>query len=424
MPETKPDDHTLILRFPAGLNNRDRETALPEGTLRVCRNLDVTRAGGFISRAGLRKVLDGDCHSLWAHPTGRFSLLVRDGTLVRLEKDDTATALVSVAGPVVYTSLNDDVYWTDGATVGQVRADGVVSVWGMSTPPEPVCAAVMSGGLFAGTYQVAMTAIHPSGLESGAPSTVSVEVAEGGGIQVVTPGAVGVRFALYCTGPGGAAAELRQFTVVDPGTTTLLGVGLLGKPLESLFATRPIPGQCITTHGGRLWGATGRLVWFTSEKSPHWVYPATGYYSFEQEVTVLTPVEDGLYVGLRHRIYFLSGLDPYKMTQRLVSSVGAIKNSGIDIPCDLFSGEGSPSSRQGAFYDTDGFLCVGKSGGFLARPTQKHFSAGETSSGFTAYREYEGLRQVVAVLDSITNPLMATDVLVTQVFQNGVVLNG
>jgi hypothetical protein len=413
----------MVLKFPAGIDNRSREYALVEGAARSIENMDVTRDGGLISRLALREVVSGDCHSLWPHPSGRFALLVRDGELVRLSQSETLTALATVSGPVVYATLNDEVYWSDGATLGQVKADGAVGWWGMNTPPEPICTAVAAGGLFAGTYQVAMTVVHASGLESGALRPVSVDVSEGGGIEVVTPAASGVKFALYRTGSQGAQDSLRQAWVADPGTTVTLGVGALGKPLESLFAVRPPSSQCLTAHKGRLWGATGAYVWFTSEKSPHWFYPDIGYYQFETAVTMISPAEDGIYVGLYDRVYYLQGSDPYQMTQRLVSSVGAARNSATELPYDLFLGEGSFPSRQSAFYDTDGYLCVGKPGGVIMRPTQGRFSAGDTLLGATAYRAYEGLRQVVAVLDRKPGSQTATDVSVEQVFSNGVVLN-
>lgn len=69
------------LKFPVGINNRDREYALPEGALREAVNLDVTRDGGLLSRKGLREVLTGDCHSLFTHPHGRFMLLVLNNKL-------------------------------------------------------------------------------------------------------------------------------------------------------------------------------------------------------------------------------------------------------------------------------------------------------------------------------------------------------
>lgn len=416
--------NTLTLKFPRGVDNRSREYALLEGALRDAVNLDVTRDGGLLARKGLRTVLAGDCHSLFTHPSQRFVLVVIDGYLNRLDPDETTFPLVAVAGPVVYALLNDNVYWTDGNAIGQVTSQGEVGLWGMNTPPAPIVAAVTNGGLYAGTYQVAMTAIHSSGIESGASETVSVEVLEGGGIQVTTPSASGVVFAIYITPPNGSHEELRQAMVMAPGSIQSLGVGGLGKALETLHGERPIPGQCLIQHKGRLWVASGNVVWFTSEKSPHIFYPATGYYLFESAVLLLGAAEDGIYVGLYDRIYYLQGTDPLNMTQRPVSAVGVVARSVNEIPYDLFLGQGAFPSRQCAFYDREGFLCIGKPGGVIIRPTKETYSAGEASSGDLTYRAYEGLRQLVSVLSIEQNtPLMATDTLVSEIFAQGVVLN-
>lgn len=412
----------IVLAFPLGTNNRERETALPEGAVRHCNNLDVTRQGGVLCRRGLRLTHAGAWHSLFTHPSQRFLVGVQDGMLSRVES--SPVALAAVAGSVVYAIQNDDLYWTDGQRVGQITATGTVGTWGLPTPPVPLTAAVAYGGLHAGTYQVAMTAVVDTGLESGCAETVSVEVPEGGGIQVTAPAATGVTFAFYRTPANGGAEELRQATTVAPGATVVVGGGLLGKRLESLHAVAPLPGQHLLAHKGRLWGATGNVVWFTSEKSPHWVFPATGYYPFESPVTMLGAAEDGIFVGLYDRVYSLQGGDPAQMTQRAVSSVGAVAGSGAEIPYDLFLGQGSFPSRQWAWWDTDGFLCVGKPGGIVVRPTREQYSAGSSAQGFMAYRRHEGMRQLVAGMKGeATAALVATDTSALDVFSNGVVLN-
>jgi hypothetical protein len=424
MSEESERQPPTALKFPAGIDNRSREYAVPGDALRVCENLDVTRDGGLLSRKGLREVATGDFHSPFVHPSQRFMLVAKDGFLQRLDGDENLTTLSAVVAPVSYALLNDAVYWSDGASVGQVLPDGTAGVWGLKTPPLPIVSAVADGGLFAGAYQVAMTALHPSGLESGALDTVSVEVGEGGGIQVTTPSASGVTFALYRTPPNGAQEELRQATIVAPATTITLGVSALGRPLETLRVHPPLPGQCLIHHKGRLWVASGNVVWFTDAKSPHWLRPERGYYQFESSVRMLGATEDGIYVGLYDRVYFLQGNDPFDMTQRPASSVGTAAGTGTEIPYDVFIGDNSLPAKQAAWLDTDGFMVIGKAGGVVIRPAQNLYSAGSVERGAIAYRVYEGLRQLVSVLStSALRSMQATDVAVADVFAHGVVLN-
>lgn len=422
MAEQQEKPQPPVIKFPQGVNNRDREYAVPDSALRECVNMDVTRDGGLLSRKGIRLITDGDCHSLFTHPSGRFVLLVKNGALNRLV-GSTLTSLVNVDGPVSYVVLNDDVYWSSNSGIGQIKANGEIGLWGMATPPVPQATGISNGGLFAGTYQVAMTAIHSTGIESGALDTVAIEVPSGGGIQVVAPSSSGVRFAVYLTSANGGQEELRLATMIDPGTTVLIGPQPLGKLLESLFAVRPLPSQQLIHHKGRLWAASGNVVWFTSDRSPHWLFPNTGYYLFESTVTMLGAAEDGVYVGTCDKTYYLQGSDPYNMTQRQVSSVGAAANSVSEIPFDILLSEGSFPSRQCAWWDTEGFLCIGKPGGIVVRPTKSRFSAGTTDQVVVAYRNYEGLRQLVSILNSKIGPLIATNKAIQQTFLNGVVLN-
>lgn len=414
----------ILIKFPKGLDNRSREYALPDGSARVLENVDITRDGGVMARKGLRRVSSSSCHSLFA-PNTRFLLLVKAGVLTRMDPGEQFTALTAVSGPVQYALLNDETYWTDGTTTGRITATGESTFWGLSTPPAPVCSAVSSGGLHVGTYQVAMTAVHTaSGLESGAGECVEVVVvAVDGGIQVTAPSASGVNFAVYLTPPNGEQVELRRAALIAPGATATLGIAApLGKPLDSLLAIKPLPGQYLAAHKGRLWCASGSVVWFTSEKSPHWLFPAHGYFYFESPVTFMGAAEDGLYVGTTNSIYFLQGSDPAKMTQRPVASEGAARGSSTTLPYDLFLGQGSFPSRQCAWWTVNGQLAIGKPGGIVVYPTQDRFSAGAVTTGAMTYRDYAGMRQLISVLDTQTNPTRATDTAILEVFANGVVL--
>jgi hypothetical protein len=412
-----------VLKFPAGIDNRSREYALVGGAARSIENMDVTRDGGLVSRRGLRLAAVGGFHSPFVHPNRRYMLVVKDGVLQRMSAAEGFVALKPVGPSVCYALLNDEIYWTDGAEVGRVRADGEMALWGMPTPPLPMVSASASGGLHAGTYQIAMTAVHSSGLESGASDTVSVEVVEGGGIQVTAPSASGVSFAFYRTPPGAPSDELRQAAVLSPAASAVLGTALLGRPPETLRVSPPVPGQRMAHHKGRLWVASGSVVWFTDTKSPHWLRPDQGYYQFESAVRMLGSAEDGVYVGLYDRVYYLQGTDPYDMTQRSVSDVGAAAGDAVDIPYSLFAGDG-PSARQVAWWDVEGFLVLGKPGGVVVRPTQSVYSAGSVGRGAMAYRTNAGLQQLVSVLaGNPRNELTAGDVLTSQVFGNGVVLN-
>lgn len=417
---------TLTLKFPAGLDNRSREYALSEGTARVLDNVDVTRDGGMRCRDGLRQVSATACHSLFAHPRGLYLLLVRDGVLGRLDRLETWTALTAVSGPVIYALLDDEVYWSDGFTVGRIKADGSLAPWGLATPAPPTPVAVAGdGSLAAGDYQITMTAVHSSGLESGAGEPVTVTLPTAGGIQITAPTSSSYTFNVYATSLYGESPELRHAATLAGGGSVTLAALSGGKRLDSLLAVKPLPAQCLCAHKGRLWAASGKVVWFTSEKSPHWLFPALGYYAFESTVTMLGAAEDGVYVGLADRVYYLQGNDPLKMTRRPVSTIGAVPGGGQEIPVDLFLGQSGFPSRQCAWWDTEGVLSIGKPGGIVVRPHADRYAAGEGESGVIGYRTVEGIRQLVSAMastEAMASDWQATDVAVSETFAQGVAL--
>jgi hypothetical protein len=278
----------------------------------------------------------------------------------------------------------------------------------------------------AGDYLLAMTAVQiTTSLESGAAEPVSVTVPAGGGIQVTAPIASGFQFWFYLTPPYGERHELRRAAAVASGATMILSASNLAFPIRSLFAVKPLPATGLVAFKGRLWAASGKVVWFTSELSPHWLFPHEGYYQFESDVTMLGAAEDGIYVGLYDSVYYLQGSDPFKMTRRAVSSTGALPGGGASLPYELFAGQGSFPSQQCFWWDSDGILCIGKPGGIIVRPNADRYAAGEALTGVGCYRANDGIKQLISVVDSndtITGRLRATDTAINEIFTNGVAL--
>ena len=385
----------VAVRFAVGLDNRSVETELADGALRVCENLDVTRGGSLLSRLGLRPVADGNYHSAYTPDHGRFVLLVKDGALGVLSGDEEFSSLASLSldAPVSYTELNGEVFWTTPYQRGRVDYSGAAGYWGLNTPFLVSAAAAASGGLYAGDYQVTLTSVY-QGLESGAPATAVVSVPDGGGVSVTVP--AGGTFNIYLSTANGTAIELRQAATVAGGSTTIIGTGQRGRLLDSLLAIPPRPGTALCVHRGRLWIAEGNTLWFTSERSPHWLFPHVGYFREPAAITGIGAAEDGIYVGTAASVAFLQGGDPNAMTRRVVSGDAGMVAGTVcsQLPFDA-AAEGAAPGRQAAWMDTNGYPCIGKPGGIVVRPTLNRYSAGLFSGGMAAYRIREGIRQVL-----------------------------
>lgn len=410
----------VVLKFAGGLDNRSMETELPEGTLRVCENLDVTRSGSLLSRLGLRSVSAGNYHSSYTPGHGRFVLMVKNGTLGILSGDESFSSLVSLIqnAPINYAELNGDVFWMTPYQRGRVDSSGMPGYWGLNTPFIVSASAIASGGLYAGDYQVTLTSVH-QGMESGAPATTTVTVPEGGGISITVP--AGGTFNIYVSNTNGTAFELRYTATATSGATVNIGAGTRGRLLDSLLAVPPRPGSALCAYKGRLWIAEGNTLWFTSERSPHWLFPNVGFFRESAPITGIGAVDDGIYIGTSAAIVFLQGNEPTSMTRRVVSVDAGIVAGTVcnQLPFDVASN--SEQRNQCTWLDTNGYPCIGKPSGVIVKPTLNRYSAGPLLNGLSAYRVREGIRQLLFASTSDVNSFNTNpnDVVIAEEFVHG-----
>lgn len=410
---------SVPLQFQLGLDNLTPETALQGGTLREAVNMDFYPTGSQRTRPGLRQVESGRFDSLFHPSHDRFLLVAKDNTLVRFDGTNFVTLATDINGlALAFAEIDEDVYWIDGAKRGYVTALGMPALWGLPVPPSIQASPVSGGGLTAGTYRLAMTA-RVAGVESGAAEPTVVQVPEGGGIAITVP--TGADFSVYRTPPNGVASDLCWAADVSSGGSVVIGSGVLGKPLRSLYAVPPPSGTAIASYRGRLFVSFGDTLWFTSAYSRHWVFQATDYFRLNVNITMLGASENGLYVGTAYEILFLDGTDPAAMTIRQVSPVGSVSPS-VEVAVDSFSDEGMSPARQCAWIDADGFLCVGKGSGVVTRPHRNRYCMGSLQGISLAEIRRAGLRQIVVGIDSQENStFIQTDsvLLPNQVFEYG-----
>lgn len=391
-----------VWRFPLGVDNRSRETALPDSALRDCENMDITREGTLMSRRGLSRLLSGACHSLFALPSGAGILLVQNGQLSRSGGGEMVELLsVNPTAPMHYAELNGEVYFTNGSEQGRIDASGSLAPWGLPAPPPPRVE-VVSGAFRAGTLRVTQAAVV-DGLESGAPEPTVVAVPDGGGVRVTVP--TGADFAVYATGVDGDV--FRQAALVPSGGTITIGGPVAGRVLDSLLAVQPPAGSTLTPFKGRLWISVGELLFFTSDLSQHWLFPDRDSFLFDSPIRATAAVEDGLFVGTKRAVHFLSGTDPSQMTMRTIAHAGLVAVTHY-LPAGLAIVDGLPLSSGCVMLLDDGSLYVGRPGGILQSLAKDRYSFGRAVDGHIAYSERESTRQLVVVANDPI-PLSAVD---------------
>jgi len=410
---------TVQFKFPLGQDNITPETQLQDGSARSLINIDPYPSGEVRTRAGLRLIASGNFHSLYQPSHKKFSLCWKDGNLCRIN-GNTVTSLQNLSSRIInYADLNGETFWTNGETAGRVKLDGTSSFWGLPLPPSPEVTVIMSGGLHAGTYQIAMTAVV-DGIESGSNTPTVVQVAKGGGVEVSVP--TGATFNIYMTPSNGTSSELRYVATAQSGAISKIGTGTLGRHLRGLLAHRPRPGQAMASYQGRLFVASGSFVWFTEAMAPHLLLPEFGYFKFDSAVLMIGVSENGLYIGTRDSIRFLAGNSPEQMSVRFVSSVGSA-SSAISLSPVSFTDNGPVLGRQCAWVSSDGYLCVGKPDGIISRPHHSRFCMGKLSGVTLSEIERGGLRQViVGIGGSELGQIPVNDATVAETFTHGLIL--
>ena len=120
-----------LLSSCSGLNNKidpvrlriDPDRGLSE--LAVAYNVDIDSSGRINRRKGFKKVVDGECHSLFPYENGY--LVVRNGVLSYLDHDYSChgICLLKGSGKVSYAPVGDKVYFTNGYQKGYIKGKEV-----------------------------------------------------------------------------------------------------------------------------------------------------------------------------------------------------------------------------------------------------------------------------------------------------------
>lgn len=414
-----PRENQYRIRTPGGVDRRTPETELVTydqyvglGSVRGAVNADMYPNGQrWRRRAGQALINATSAHSAWSHPALPFALYVRgDGQICSIDTARTITALVAVnpALPMSWHEFNARAYYTNGHDLGYIDAAGTPGLLTLETPPAPLCAASVNGGLWAGNYRVAYTAVFGGGVESATNRFTSVEVAQDGGITVgpVPLHSDVTEFRIYRTEADDAV--LRLAAVAAPGTAsvTLSQGTFLGEMLDpALLHAVPLrPGSLIGAYNRRLYVVRGRYLEYSTEASVG--YRAhENWLAFPDEITCFGASEDGIYVGTLSRTWWLAGSDPEEFRRELVDNHGAIRRySQVWLPGNYLQPENvRDSGHLHPWWNTNGELLFGRPGGVVQRQGEQLALPPYVQSDMV-WRRSNGLWQLLSTLKQRQGP--------------------
>lgn len=388
--------------FPAGMNTRQPDHALPDGTLRNAVNIDVDVLGLLSRRDGYGKIFSGlDVHSGFSCPL--WTLFVDSGVLKRLNGDNTATAITPVRGEVCYCFLNGIVYFSDGVTASKLLPNGSVVQWGAAPLTVPVLSQT-TGALAAGVYLAAITQVGFDGIEHGSSSVVQLTVTDGSGITFQLPAVLDPQITyvrLYLSPENGS----KLFAVVDvPAGTTTHNVTAPGKGRElgTLGVTGAPPCTAIEEYGGRLFMKSGMMVWYTDPLAYDWVRPASNFLMFAEDVSVIAATQNVLWIAA-DKTYMYRGSDPAKFSVEVAAEYGAVPGKAAKVP----------NSNDVVWYSTRGLV---RAGDTMKNLQETHVAAESGDKVAVIVKERDGLQQAVAsVQNAVLSPLVSQSFLEMEV---------
>lgn len=400
--------------WPFGINNVDELQSSPfqpgeQGAqLRTATNVDIDRGGYLKRRKGRTKKLElTDGRALFA--VDRRLAVVDAGDLILVDPNGWfAETLISELPdePFVFTEYGGSLWWLCGDQRGRFE-NTALTTWGLPTPFLLNTQSTPYGSLPAGRYLVTAT-IERNNLESGAPHPSLVELHEPGGIELFL-GAVPLDATvnLYCSDPDGTLVYFARQVLA--GAPYIIEQRPTTEPLDLMGAYPPPAGQVLVGFSGRLLIGAGNLLYWSLPGAYHHWRIGLDVQLFPDRITMIAPLEEGFYVGTEREVYWIGGNDPENWEPRRVDTQPAFEGSSLRLDGRKFPGLEFPGAVQ-CWMSTDG-LAAGMPDGMTRHFTHGRLSIKPHQKASLAYREEEGVRQVLAALQNqkSANPFGASD---------------
>lgn len=407
-------------KFPAGVNNIDPEDSLPEGSARKLVNADLSGGGSPRRREGYTKLMDlTNASSLFSNEN--ITLIVNNGWLSRYI-NKSLIPITEVGGELSYADIDGIIYFSDGINLGRIIEDGSYRpAWVKNPTGMPTLSSDPDGSLPSGLYQVALTNIDESGLESGCYEGITIEV-DGGGIRVSDiPQNIDASFVrIYMTVANGTEFY-RQVDVPMGEVSGVLTRHHLGKSLNTQFASEMLSGTILAHHYGRLYAATGNSLVFSESLRPGLSCIMDNYFpAFDGDIQLVMPHSTGMFV-IANKTYFLPGSDPDKMTIREVSPLSGVPGTGIEIAASLL---GLEQTGTLPCWFTENGLVVGGADGHIMPLTEGKIGVNKYEKGAALFREEDGIRTITTALQNSgeQSNIGVSDSISFEVRRNGVII--
>lgn len=398
MAQVEDKDVATFSQF-KGLRNTVGPESFEIGDLEAALNVDVTDELRVRRRRGYGAFVAGAYHSLFAN--GEVMVAVTGTSLVRITPEGVSSTLrtgLTSGARLAYSAVGDRIYYSNRTQTGCVQA-GVHRSWGLDIPTSQPTASVVGGSMQPGTYQYALTYVRDDGQESGTGLAGSVTLRSRGGIRFdaipVSADPTVTAKRLYISPPDGDAMYYALGLHASDTSATVYSARDGTMILATQFKGPPPAGTCLAHYNGHALVAVGNRLYFSEPYAPE-LFDLRRGYRFSSPITLVAPVDDGLYLGIETEVIFLEGRDVTELVYRPRCDYGAIL--GTLAYCSADDINKNTQGRAAVFATTQG-VCAGFNGGQIVNLTQERFNYPVTKRGAAVVRNYGGSVQYLVVLE-------------------------
>lgn len=367
-----------------GLRNTVPAERLGAGDLVAANNVDIDASGRISRRDGLTLATAGAYHSLFA--SGNTCLIVSGANLLRISQNYALTVLrsgLTLNATMAYVAVNERIYYSNGHQTGCVENSGS-RTWGIVPPSSQGQASEVSGNLPAGAYQWAITFLRDDEQESGTGLAGRIDLQyDGAGIAFSNlpvsddPGVTGK--VLYLSSANGSTLYESHAISNTETSASIVSPIVGGYPLTTQFLSPPPAGQCLAHFNGRIYVASGRYL-YPSEPMADELFNREYAIEFDDEITLLAPVDGGLVISAGAMTGFLAGSSPEDFALTTRNTQRAIPGTLVQVNGALLL-DGASGTKDVPMWMSDAGICIATPDGQISNLTENRYRMSENGQG-------------------------------------------
>ncbi len=390
----------LKLKDWRGINNVSEPECMKNQELAVALDVDVgldreiRRRGGFtqLSEACHKNVHEGQGYALATRLGGEL-VAWPDGA-----PPEAATSLHPSLGiaRVWYCNLPDGRTAFTNGLINGITDGQRASDWGVPVPQELGGSTQVAGKLPQGEYRYALTYTRlADGLEGGAVYSTPLVLDEGGLLLMGLPVLEGYQINVYLTPPNSDHAY--HAGVARGDSWSYMGeVDALTLPCRTAFLQPAPVGTVLAFWRGRVLVAVGNVLYASLHAEWELFDLQRDYKQFGAAITLIQPVDDGIYVGTERGLVFLAGTEFDSLQYVPLLPEPVVLGSGVAVRGDLVALGDGRGDGAAMLCIVGGGVLAGFNSGAVNRLTHQRYRTAAREVAAT-FREVGGMPQYIAI---------------------------